>query len=108
MIKEIILEFKVRRLLNKMDKLYVSEKALAFYRECVNGNLYEDKKVLIKKLKRNYVLGKKINEYTVRYGNLIIYHTNNRITSIYNSRRKLTDNNIDYCLKEKLDYILNL
>lgn len=108
MIKRVILEFRLRGLIKEMDNLYVSERALEFYRECVKGNKYEDKKILIKKLKRNFVLGERVNHYTVRYGNLFIQHTNERITSIYNMKKNIGEAKIDYKLKKRLDYILEL
>ena len=102
------LKFKYRKMLKEMDNIHIEEKALKSYRFVVNGNRFEDDELLQKKLKRNLVLGEKISNRCVRYGNLYIYHQNNNITSIYNVKGKQIPLNINFKLKDELDSILGI
>lgn len=103
------LKTKHRKLLKKMDKLSVTERALNQYRMYVRGNRDEGIGVLIKKLKRNVVLGKNINRHTVRFGNLYINIRENWIVSIYNKKGiKIPGCNINEKLKRELNVILGL
>lgn len=102
------LKFKHRKLLKEMNDITIEEKALKSYRFVVNGNRFENDELLQKKLKRNLVLGEKISNRCVRYGNLYIYHQNNNITSIYNVKGKQIPLNINFKLKDELDSILGI
>lgn len=108
MVKELLLKIKHKKILEEMDKIEVSEKALTSYKYCVNNNRGLSRELLIKKLKRNFILGEKIDKYTVKYGNLHINFEGNLIKSIYNVRGSSDGLNVDNKLKEDLNIILDL
>lgn len=109
MLKRLCLKNKYKDVLKQMDKIQISEKALYNYRYCVRKNKNESEDILIKKLKRNFILAKYISEHCKNYGNLYIFYSGNEITNIYNElNRKPKKLEVDLKTKEDLDYILNI
>lgn len=108
MIKITVLKMKYRKILKEMESIHINEKAFFQYKFDVRNNAEVSDKQLETKLKRNYILGKKVNDYKVRYGNLNIYHTGNTITNVVNNRGRQIKTKIDEKLKNDLNIILGL
>lgn len=109
MLKRLYLTRKHKDILEQMDQLEINEKALYNYRYCVRKNKFEDEDILVRKLKRNFILAKQISEHCKNYGNLYIFYNGNEITNIYNElNRKPKKLEVDLKTKEDLDYILNI
>ena len=105
-------------LLEEMDKINVSKKALYKYKRYVGDNYNETDKKAISKLKRNFLVGEHIHTnndgtFTVRYGNLYISGLSYKdgtveINEIYNQKGKGTQFNIDNKLKNKIDNLIEI
>ena len=102
------LRMKHKKLIKQMKGLEVSDKALFQYKTCVKGNNVESDELLIKKLKRNYVLAERVDYYSYRFGNLYINVDSNIIKSIYNVKGKYLPYNVNDKLKAELDKILGI
>lgn len=108
MLKKFVLKLKNKKVLNQLEKIEISDIAMDQYRLCVRKNKNESIDTLTNKLKRNFILGEKTNDYTSRYGNLYIFHKDNKITKIFNEKGGVANFSIDKKLKSELDYILGL
>lgn len=105
-------------LLEEMDKINVSKKALNQYKSYVRNNAKESDERAINKLKRNFLVGEHIsansdNTFTVRYGNLYIRGFNYKdgtveINTIYNQKGRCTKFVIDNKLKNKIDKLIEI
>ena len=105
-------------LLEEMDNINVSKKALSQYKSYVRNNSQETDKRATSKLKRNFLVGEHIstnsdNTFTVRYGNLYIRGINYNdgtveINTIYNQRGRCTKFNINNKLKNKIDKLIEM
>lgn len=105
-------------LLEEMDNINVSKKALYKYKRYVGDNYTESDKRALNKLKRNFLVGERMNAnndgtFTVRYGNLYISGVNYKdntveINEIYNQRGKCTEFIINNKLKNKIDKLIKM
>lgn len=114
-----IKRIKLKNKLNKeLSNIHVSKKAMYMYKNTVRGNSLEDDELLIKKIKRNWILGT-IRENTERserrnYGNLIMNGKTNKkgftyIRSIHNIKNgKRFRLKIDIEVKDMLNKILKI
>ena len=101
-----------KKLIEELENVEVSQKAINQYQTYVKGNNGENYSMLIRKLKRNFLCGKK-GKHTVEYGNLRInfksYHDGMiEIISIYNIKGKPSKFNINNKLKQKIDKLIEL
>jgi hypothetical protein len=108
MVKKFVLKLKNKKLLEELDKIEITHIALNQYRFDVRGNSKEKNEILSKKLKRNFILGKEIDNKTMQYGNLHISFENNKITGIKNFKGKSKGLEINEKLKKDLNYILGI
>ena len=106
--KKLLLKIKHKKLLEEIESIHIRELVLYKYKFDVGNNKDRDFEYLRKKLKRNFILGEKINEYKIRYGNLIIFHSGSTITNIVNEKRKYREFNIDHNLKKSLNILLDI
>lgn len=104
-------------LLEEMDKINVSKKALYKYKRYVGGNYNETDERAISKLKRNFLVGEHIctnnDTLIVKYGNLYISGLSYKdgtfeINDIYNQKGKCTQFIIDNKLKNKIDKLIEI
>lgn len=104
-------------LLEEMDKINVSKKALYKYKRYVGDNYNETDERAISKLKRNFLVGEHVatnnDTITVKYGNLYISCLSFKdgtfeINTIYNQKGKGTQFNIDNKLKNKIDNLIEI
>ncbi len=109
-------------LLEEMDKINVSKKALNQYKSYVRNNAKESDERATNKLKRNFLVGEYLstnpninNEdvFIVKYGNLYIrgfkYKDNTvEISTIYNQKGRCTQFNINNKLKNKIDNLMEI
>ena len=102
-----------KKLIQELEGIEVSQKAINQYQTYVKGNNEESMRLLSKKLRRNFMCGKR-NKSTVEYGNLRInykwYRMDNsiEIISIYNIKGKPSKFNINNKLKNKIDKLIEL
>lgn len=102
-----------KKLIQVLEGIEVSQKAINQYQTYVKGNNQESMSLLSKKLRRNFMCGKR-NRNTVEYGNLMInfkwYKMDNsiEIISIYNKRGRPTKLDINNKLKDKIDKLIGL
>lgn len=96
-----------KKLIRALENIEVSQKAINQYQTYVKGNNNESNELLIRKLKRNFLCGKR-NKSTVEYGNLRINFKEYKdtdtveIISIYNIKGKPSKFNINNKLKKRL------
>lgn len=104
-------------LLEEMDKINVSKKALNQYKSYVRNNSQETDERATSKLKRNFLVGEHISTnsdtITVKYGNLYISGLSYKdgtveINEIYNQKGKGAQFNIDNKLKNKIDNLMEI
>ena len=111
--KKLYYQITNKKLLEELKNIEVSQKAINQYQTYVKGNNEEGLKVLVRKLKRNFMCGKR-NKNTVEYGNLMInfkeYKDTNtiEITSIYNIKGKPWSFEVNNKLKNKIDKLIEL
>lgn len=102
-----------KKLIQVLESIEVSQKAINQYQTYVKGNNEESRNLLSKKLRRNFMCGKR-GKNTVEYGNLMInfkwYRMDNsvEIISIYNKKGKAIKLDINNKLKDKIDKLIEL
>ena len=111
--KKLYYQITNKKLIQVLESIEVSQKAINQYQTYVKGNNEESMRLLSKKLRRNFMCGKR-NKSTVEYGNLRINFKEYKdtdtveIISIYNIKGKPSKFNINNKLKQKIDKLIEL